>query len=248
MSSLKGRVALVTGATSGIGRAIAQEIAAAGAQLMLTGRNQAAGAALANELGARFVAGDVADPAFPDRLIAETLAAFGGLDILVNNAGLVFGYMLSANANAYTKASAEMETNYLAPIRLTEKFLPLLEKSKEAAIVNVSSLQAFLTVPVISTYSASKAALHSYTIGLRLTLQGKSPHIGVFEIMPPFVETDFSRGVPVEKMSAAAVADDVLRALQTDQYETHSGIAETMYRQYLVSPWDTTLAFNGIKK
>src|SRR5258708_23127022 len=86
MWDLKGKIELVTGATSGIGCAIAREIAAAGAQLMLTGRNQAAGTALANELGARFVAGDIADSAFPDRLMAATLSVFGGLDVLLNNA------------------------------------------------------------------------------------------------------------------------------------------------------------------
>src|SRR5271168_1397879 len=86
--SLRGKIALVTGATSGLGRAFAEHFAASGAQLMLTGRNQAAGAALAHALQARFLAGDIADPAFPARLVAETLAAFGGLDILINNAGI----------------------------------------------------------------------------------------------------------------------------------------------------------------
>jgi uncharacterized oxidoreductase len=247
--NLQNKTILITGAGSGIGLAIAKALAGNGNKLILTGRNkeklQAAAASLKD---ATPVVSDATSEQDIDQLVATVQKDFGSLDILVNNAGLVFGYMLSANANAYAKARAEMETNYLAPIRLTEKFLPLLEKSGQAAIVNISSLQAFLSVPVISTYAASKAALHSYTIGLRLTLQGKSPHIGVFEIMPPFVDTDFSRGVPVAKMSAAAVADDVLRALQTDQYEIHSGIAETMYQQYLASPEAATLVFNGIKK
>ena len=73
---------MVTGATSGIGRAIAEQFAASGAQLMLTGRNEAAGSEIAKHLARRFLAGDIAHPAFPDRLVAETLVAFGRLDIL----------------------------------------------------------------------------------------------------------------------------------------------------------------------
>src|ERR1700755_2022803 len=85
MPDLAGKIALVTGATSGIGRAIADHFAACGAKLMLTARNQSAGLATAKQLEAKFLAGDIADPAFPDRLVEATLAAFGRLDILVNN-------------------------------------------------------------------------------------------------------------------------------------------------------------------
>ncbi len=247
--NVQNKTILITGAGSGIGLAIAQKLAGNGNKLILTGRNkeklQAAAATLKD---ATPIVSDVTSEPDIDHLVATIQKEFGGLDILVNNAALVFGYGLSANANAYTKARAELETNYLAPVRLTEKFLPLLQKSKEAAIVNISSLQAFISVPMISTYSASKAALHSYTIALRLALRQQAPNIGVFEIMPPFVDTDFSRGVPVEKMSPATVADDTLKALQSGQYEIHNGLAETMYRKYLASPEDATLAFNGIKK
>ena len=85
---LTGKTVLITGATSGIGHAIAEHMAESGARLILTGRNPTAGDALARRLGARFVAGDIADPAFPDRLVAVAVAAFGSLDILINNAGI----------------------------------------------------------------------------------------------------------------------------------------------------------------
>ena len=115
MGELTGKIALVTGATSGIGHAIAEHIAASGAKLMLTGRNQAAGAALASGLGARFLAGDITDPGFPDRLVAEALAAFGGLDILVNNAGITHrGSILETSDDDWSRV---MDVNVTALMR-----------------------------------------------------------------------------------------------------------------------------------
>jgi meso-butanediol dehydrogenase / (S,S)-butanediol dehydrogenase / diacetyl reductase len=166
MSSLKGRVALVTGATSGIGRAIAQEIAAAGAQLMLTGRNQAAGAALANELGARFVAGDVADPAFPDRLIAETLAAFGGLDILVNNAGITHrGSVLETSDDDWARV---MNVNVTALMRCSRAALKHMVTKGHGSIVNIASDFAVVAGTREAVYCASKGAVLQLTKAMAL--------------------------------------------------------------------------------
>src|ERR1700686_3755449 len=137
MWDLKGKTAVVTGATSGIGSAIARELAAAGAQLMLTGRNHAAGAALANELGARFVAGDIADPAFPNRLMAETLAALGGLDILINNAGITHrGSILETSDDDWTRV---MDVNVTAVMRCSRAAVRHMVTVGKGSVVNIAS-------------------------------------------------------------------------------------------------------------
>src|SRR5260221_5149885 len=166
MWDLKGKIALVTGATSGIGCAIAREIAAAGAQLMLTGRNQAAGAALANELGARFIAGDIADPAFPDRLVAETLAAFGGLDILVNNAGITHrGSILETSDADWARV---MEVNVTALMRCSRAALKHMVAAGRGSIVNIASDFAVVAGQREAVYCASKGAVLQLTKAMAL--------------------------------------------------------------------------------
>jgi meso-butanediol dehydrogenase / (S,S)-butanediol dehydrogenase / diacetyl reductase len=159
--NLNGKTALVTGATSGIGRAIAQEIAAAGAQLMLTGRNQTAGAALAEELGARFLAGDIVDPAFPDRLIAATVAAFGGLDILVNNAGIAHrGSVLEISDVDWSRV---MDVNVTALMRCSRAALRHMVAARSGSIVNIASDFAVVAGRGEAVYCASKGAVLQLT-------------------------------------------------------------------------------------
>jgi meso-butanediol dehydrogenase / (S,S)-butanediol dehydrogenase / diacetyl reductase len=166
MWDLIGKIALVTGATSGIGRAIAREIAAAGAKLMLTGRNQAAGAALASELGARFIAGDIADPAFPDLLMAETLAAFGGLDILVNNAGIAHrGSILETSDDDWARV---MNVNVTALMRCSRAALRHMVAKGDGSIVNIASDFAVVAGKREAVYCASKGAVLQLTKAMAL--------------------------------------------------------------------------------
>jgi meso-butanediol dehydrogenase/(S,S)-butanediol dehydrogenase/diacetyl reductase len=166
MWDLTGKTALVTGATSGIGRAIAEHFAALGAKLMLTGRNQAAGAALAHELGARFLAGDIADPAFPNRLIAETVAAFGGLDILINNAGITHrGSILDTSDDEWARV---MDVNVTALMRCSRAALKHMVTNGRGSIVNIASDFAVVAGQREAVYCASKGAVLQLTKAMAL--------------------------------------------------------------------------------
>lgn len=185
MPELAGKTALVTGATSGIGRAIAQHIAASGATLMLTGRNEAAGTELANELGARFLAGDIADPAFPNRLVAETLAAFGRLDILINNAGITHrGSVLETSDDEWARV---MEVNVTALMRCSRAALRHMVTVGKGSIVNIASDFAVVAGKREAVYCASKGAVLQLTKAMALDhgVQG----IRVNAVCPGDIET-----------------------------------------------------------
>ncbi|GAC1671722.1 MAG: SDR family oxidoreductase [Steroidobacteraceae bacterium] len=165
-SNLAGKIALVTGATSGIGHAIALQLAGSGAALMLTGRNVPAGEALARELGGRFVAGDIAEPTFPDRLIAATLAAFGGLDILVNNAGITHrGSILETSDDDWSRV---MEVNVTAVMRCSRAAVKHMVTAAYGSIVNIASDFAVVAGRREAVYCASKGAVLQLTKAMAL--------------------------------------------------------------------------------
>ncbi|UOU96795.1 SDR family NAD(P)-dependent oxidoreductase [Chryseobacterium daecheongense] len=224
---------LITGGGSGIGLEIAKALSPAN-RIIIVGRNKEKLDAAANGLENVFtIQADITNETDVTRLYEEVKTTFGGLNILINNAGHAYAYTLSENSDMYSKAVAEFTTNYFAPIRLTEKFLPLLKQQNEAAIVNVSSIVGFVPGSHVPTYSDSKAALHSHTRLLRYEL-AKDTHIKVFELMPPLVNTDLSveiggreNGIP-----ASDVANDLVKALQEDIYEIRVGNTELIYNNF----------------
>ena len=226
---------LVTGGSAGIGFEIAKLLAEKGNQVIITGRSKAkleeAAASLQNVTA---IQSDVSNEKQVDELVAQVKTSFPNLNIVINNAGNAYLYDLSASENAFEKAHAEMLTNYLSIIRLNEKLLPLLKKQSEAAIVNVSSIVAFVPGS-LATYSASKAALHSYTQSLRIALENSS--IKVFELMPPLVDTQFSAPIGGNKgISPKLVAEDFITAFEHNNYEIRVGKTEDLYQLFLSSP------------
>ena len=227
---------LITGGSAGIGLAIAQRLNP-GNKVIIVGRNQqrlkAAAAKLTNVTA---IAADVSDPADVERLVNILRRDHPALNIVVNNAGAVYAYDLAADgSNVFEKASEEILTNYLAIIRLNERLIPILRQQRDAAIVNVSSVVAFVPGS-LATYSASKAALHSYSLSLRHAL-AQSTAIKVFELMPPLVNTEFSAIIGGHNgIAPSVVADDLVRGLEKNEYEIRTGNTEKIYRLYLSSP------------
>ena len=235
---------LITGGSAGIGFETAQLLAAAGNKVIITGRDKQRMKEVLKLLpNVTGILGDVSNPEDSERLVAKIQQDFPQLNMLINNAGRAHLYNLANSENAFEKAQDEMLINYLAVIRLTEKLLPLLSTQPEAAIVNVSSIVAFVPGS-LPTYSASKAALHSYTQSLRISL-ARAGQVKVFELMPPLVNTDFSQMIGGSSgIAPSVVAQDLLDALKTDHYEIHVGNTQFIYDLYRKSPAEALLAMN----
>ena len=161
---LEGKAALVTGAGSGIGRALTRELSAAGARVLLVGRRAEAleetRALLASpELGIVWPA-DITDEAARRSLIAEVGAA-GRLDLLVNNAGMVVSGPLASDGAA--ERHRMMEVNLIAPMELTLGLLPMLRAAAPSRIVNIGSMFGDIAFPYFSAYSATKFGLRGWS-------------------------------------------------------------------------------------
>jgi uncharacterized oxidoreductase len=238
---------LITGGSAGIGFEIARAFSDLGNKVVITGRNEERLFKAATRLkNATAIVSDVSDERDVESLVNRLQEDFAEINVVINNAGRAFLHSLATGAGGFAKAEQEMLTNYLAIIRLNEKLLPLLKQQEEAAIVNVSSIVAI--VPgALATYSASKAALHSYTLSLRLALQDTA--IKVFELMPPLVDTEFSAPIGGHNgISPQAVAKQLLDGLGQDLYEIHVGQTAELYKLFLSSPTDALNLLNSQRK
>jgi uncharacterized oxidoreductase len=230
------QVVLVTGGGSGIGFELAKKFSLLGNEVILVGRNRNKLISQAAQLSnTKIYVCDITSEDEVNGLVQFVKDEFGGLSILVNNAGVANIHSLAVSGNSFHFAQQEIETNYLSAVRLTEKLLPLLMQRKEAAIMNNSSVVALVPAASLATYSASKAALHSYTQSLRIALQ-KSTQVKVFELMPPLVDTEFARKIPGQKITAEEVAEAAIYALQNDIFEIHVASTSAIYKLFLSSP------------
>src|SRR5881392_1064805 len=183
------RVAVVTGASSGIGEATARGLREAGFFVVLGARREDRLMAVARELGGRGLPLDVRDLASIDAFTAAIAAEHDQVEILINNAGLAAGLQPLAQGNDDDWVQM-METNVLGLLRVTRAMLPLLRHAPRAHIVNLGSVAGFEIYPGGVGYTASKHAVRAITKTLRLELMGEP--IRVTEIEPGMVETEFS--------------------------------------------------------
>ena len=190
---LSGNTILITGGGSGIGRGLAEAFHAAGSRVVIAGRRRGplAETAAANP-GMAFEEIDVGDAGAIRDFAARVVRTYPSLNALVNNAGVMRTEDMAAEPIDLATCEETIATNLLAPIRLSAALLPHLRAQPVATIVNVSSGLAFVPRADTPTYSATKAAIHSYTQSLRFQLRKTS--VQVIELAPPLVATDLTPG------------------------------------------------------
>ena len=190
---IAGNTILITGGGSGIGRGLAEALHGLGNQVIITGRRQAAlESVTAANPGMKLARLDIDDADAIRAFVQEATAAFPTLNVLVNNAGIQRPEDLRTQDEDLTAMEAMVTTNLLGPIRLTTALLPLLRSQPRSTVINVTSALAFVPGSGVPTYSATKAAMHSYTMSLRQQLRRTSTD--VIEIIPPFVQTGLGPG------------------------------------------------------
>jgi NAD(P)-dependent dehydrogenase (short-subunit alcohol dehydrogenase family) len=200
---LDGRIALVTGASRGIGRAIARTFAREGARVAVSGRDAGALNALVAEFGdyAFAVPGDLAAPETPNTIVAATLARFGALDLLINNAGVIHPARDLVDFDPQDWRHV-IEVNLVAPAMLARATVPAMRSAGRGHIINISSIGGRKGARGRSAYRASKAALINLTESLAAELA--RDNIQVNCICPGSVDTEGYRDLMASRGTAPA--------------------------------------------
>jgi uncharacterized oxidoreductase len=206
---LTNRTILITGGSAGIGLAFALKFLELGNRVIVTGRRQAVlDDVKAKHPALHTVQSDVADPAQISTLAQIIKRDFPKLDVLVNNAGISRYKNLSVPASDLAELMTEVNVNVGGVIRMTSAFIDLLKINK-GTLINVSSALAYVPLPCLPIYCATKAAIHSYTQSLRFQLEDTG--VEIIELMPPAVRTEMTADLPDEGLTL--ITTDKLVAL-----------------------------------
>lgn len=228
---LQGKIVVVTGASMGIGEAIAKLFAEEGAQVVLSSRSlerlEAARQRIGNLDRTVAIPCDVSNPEQSRLLLQHTLDRFGRIDAWVNNAG--FGLVDSIQHMDMTACRKMFDTNLFGAMQCIQNVIPVMRKQGSGCIVNISSVAGFIGVPYMAAYGATKHALNCISRATRVELKGTG--VRILNVCPGFVATEFSanaiRGTDRKKMrasnqrgiSAERVAEATLRGYLRNRRE-----------------------------
>lgn len=237
---LENRTVLITGGTSGIGLELAKQLLGRNNTVVVTGRDRAKLEAAERALpGVHAFESDVSDPEAIAALYDCVLARFPALDTLVNNAGIMRNLDLNEDRGP-NDVTREIDTNLSGPVRMVQRFLPHLKTREGALIVNVSSGLAFVPFPVSPVYSATKAAVHSFTQSLRVQLGGTG--VTVVELAPPPVETKLFRGEfeaetrGQKAMDPAVLVGQAVAGIEAGRSEIRPGLSNVLKAMSRIAP------------
>jgi uncharacterized oxidoreductase len=231
--NLTGNTVLITGGSAGIGLELARQLSKRGNTIIVTGRDASRLEAAKRELPELTViqsnAGRTEDI---EALYTRVTQEFPNVNVLINNAGIGRILNLHEEGRSLSDLTQEIDINFRGPVQLTYRFLPHLKTKPHAAIAIVSSGLAFVPLPIMPVYCATKAALHSFSLSLRIQL--KKTAVKVFEFAPPTTQTDFVKSMnaaDMEGISTMKVQDMVaacVKAMEKDQFEVSPGQASSL--------------------
>jgi uncharacterized oxidoreductase len=226
---LTGRTILITGGSAGIGLAFALKFLELGNTVIVTGRRQALLDLIkANYPQLHTIQNDVGDPQQVASLAERIKDEFPKLDVLFNNAGVGVFKNLTAPENDLGALLEEVDINVGGVIRMTSALIDVLTENK-GTVINVSSALAFAPLPALPIYSATKAAVHSYTQSLRFQLERTG--VEVIELMPPSVRTDLGSDLAeagFKLLTTDQLVDQTFAALKAGKHEIRPGQAKLL--------------------
>jgi short-subunit dehydrogenase len=234
---LRGAHAVVTGASRGIGAALARELSARGATVSVVARCEAPLAAIAAEVGGRAFPADLADPAQLDGLIGRIEATAGPVDVLVNNAGVaVVGRVTEQCATGVRQSFA---VNSVAPVELCRQALPGMLARGRGRVVNISSLAGVTAFPTLAVYGASKAGMAHFTAALQRELRSTPVRVTMVqlgEVAGTEMMEQARRSPTIAAVSARLARVRALPTLTPEQVARDVTDAAVAGRRHLVTP------------
>jgi len=237
---LANRTVLITGGTSGIGRELARQLLERNNVVIITGRDQEKLDATARVLpGVHTFKSDVSDAQAIAALHDNVIARFPALDTLINNAGIMRNLSLQQPRDLQD-VTREIDINLGGPVRMVQQFLAHLKTRPGALIVNVSSGLAFVPFPISPVYSATKAAIHSFTQSLRVQLIGTG--VTAIELAPPGVETplfraEFAAEMHGQKgMDVSVLVRQAIAGIEKGKLEIRPGLSNVLKVMSRIAP------------
>lgn len=231
--NINNKIALVTGANRGIGKALVEALLARGAKRIYASARNTENLAELIALAPNVIVPIQLDVTNQQQ-IAQLTSQVAELDILINNAGIASGSNFT-NKNTITIAQDEMNTHYFGCLNVTCALLSQLQQSQAAALINISSIAGISNFPLLAAYSASKAAQHSLTQGLRAELTKSG--IRVYGVYPGPVDTRLAPGDEMPKASPYAVANAILNGLEQGTEDIYpDDFSQAMINIFMQSP------------
>ena len=246
---LENKIIFITGATKGIGLELAKQLLAKNNTVIIGARNQ-------KELDLISIEFEKINTLYFDALNNENLSSisriieqeYGRLDVLINNAAVLNAGNFTEIDYSFEKIETEILTNIASPIKLTKVLLPLFSKQSQSAIINITSGVAYMPMPYLPVYSATKAALQSFTYSLRASL--KNTNIKVFEALPPLVATQMTENMKgkakdMKKITPNDCAKQIINGIERENHTIHIGSSKSLYWGRRIFP---KLAQNQLNK